>query len=409
MFSLALTAHQTLIAGVIVQFTSTFILALLGWSDRRSKGMPWLAAASALDAFAIVLRGAPSHELSIAWEAAVTAVFLLSGLCAYMGLHWFARLRKHASYWPAAVLFVVAATLSFDLFAPHVTLMAARLTMMALLLAIAKMAWATPERALRPVMRTTACFLWLVIVLRLGTLAIDFRSAYHLQITHYGNESLLGALIVLDFLFVAIFAAETKRRLHEETRLDSLTGLRNRRAIEETAEREVARANSLRQPPLSLLMLDLDRFKVLNDTWGHGMGDRALRAVSNTLVANVGSPESLARLGGEEFAVLLSDVDLHGAARIAEKLRAAIEEMRLEMGTDICKVTVSIGASSLHPGELDWIGMMRRADKALYRAKNSGRNRVVLCDHDPVVPEPEQSTGPQRLWRRVMEDQHQVL
>ena len=186
-----------------------------------------------------------------------------------------------------------------------------------------------------------------------------------------------------------MYVAETKRRLHEETRLDSLTGLHNRRAFEEMIQREVllaARENT----PLTLLMMDLDHFKQLNDTWGHALGDRALRTFGGVLLTVTGTHDAVARLGGEEFAILLPGRSARSALSLAERLRATVEGLRLSEGEELVRFTVSVGLSSLQPGETGFEPMLRRADRALYKVKRSGRNRVLLADMEispvPSIP-----------------------
>ena len=125
-------------------------------------------------------------------------------------------------------------------------------------------------------------------------------------------------------------------------------------------------------------MMDLDHFKQLNDTWGHGLGDRALRAMGSVLLTVIGDEAVTARMGGEEFAALLPGYDLHSAAMVAERVRASVEDLRLAEGEHLARFTVSVGVSVMQAGERTWTEMMGRADDALYRAKREGRNRVAL-------------------------------
>jgi diguanylate cyclase (GGDEF)-like protein len=218
------------------------------------------------------------------------------------------------------------------------------------------------------------------LVISLGVLP------YSTQLEAAGHDFTIISLTLLGFAFVALYVAETKRRLHEETRLDALTGLHNRRAFEEMIQREVqlaARDNM----PLTLLMMDLDHFKQLNDTWGHALGDRALRTFGGVLLTVTGSGDAVARLGGEEFAILLPGRSGPSALTIAERLRATVEGLRLSEGEELVHFTVSVGVSSLLPGERNFEPMLRRADRALYEVKRSGRNRVLLADSEiPALP-----------------------
>ncbi|MDO5483544.1 MAG: GGDEF domain-containing protein, partial [Desulfovibrionaceae bacterium] len=163
-----------------------------------------------------------------------------------------------------------------------------------------------------------------------------------------------------------------KRILQEMSRTDALTGLSNRRPFNEFLEKCVAMAHR-RGYPSCLLMLDLDHFKRINDTFGHGEGDTVLRACADTL-REVSRREDLpARIGGEEFAVLLPSTELAEARVMAERIRCAIGERILL--PDGQRVTASLGAAQYHIEE-SAEDFVRRTDEALYRAKHSGRNQV---------------------------------
>ncbi len=164
---------------------------------------------------------------------------------------------------------------------------------------------------------------------------------------------------------------------------DELTGLANRRRFFERLEEEMDR--SLRYgSDLSLIMLDIDHFKRVNDTFGHPVGDTVLAEVARLLTANLRTSDFVARYGGEEFAVLIPGMDANEAARAAEKLRVVMEVNDLFMDGPSIKVTVSAGVASLKSlpaARRTRDQLIRSADKALYRAKREGRNRV--CVHRP--------------------------
>jgi diguanylate cyclase len=165
----------------------------------------------------------------------------------------------------------------------------------------------------------------------------------------------------------------------KQVAVDPLTGLKNRRAFE-SALHDATNRSAQQGEPLALLVIDIDRFKEVNDTFGHLAGDRVIRSVSTLLSANVKGKDTVARLGGEEFAVLLPDTPLPGAERVGEALRHAVEHSRLRRsntGETIGHITVSVGVTAYLAGEThdDFIG---RADKALYISKRAGRNRVSV-------------------------------
>jgi diguanylate cyclase (GGDEF)-like protein len=169
-----------------------------------------------------------------------------------------------------------------------------------------------------------------------------------------------------------------RNALRDQSIRDPLTGLFNRRYIEESLEREIARATRT-ATPVALLILDLDHFKTMNDTFGHGAGDRLLRELGAILRLRSRAEDVAARYGGEEFLLMLPGMDKIGAMQRAEGLRQAISEIQLvDAGVDLPSVTVSIGVAAYPDHGCTVDDLLRSADKALYRAKNSGRDRVVL-------------------------------
>ena len=158
---------------------------------------------------------------------------------------------------------------------------------------------------------------------------------------------------------------------------DSLTGLPNKGSIDATLRRMVAQAQRS-TTTLALLSVDLDHFKSVNDTYGHPRGDDVLVAVGRVLRSTLRSSDVAGRNGGEEFLVILSATDIDGACKVAENVRAAIAEIRVP-GVDQL-ITMSIGVAVLPVHALDADGLLRSADRALYRAKAEGRNRVETAN-----------------------------
>jgi len=169
--------------------------------------------------------------------------------------------------------------------------------------------------------------------------------------------------------------------LEEIALLDGLTGIPNRRNFDQELQREGKR--SFREgDSFSLLMMDIDHFKAFNDHYGHGAGDTALRKVAETLGESLSRPtDRVSRYGGEEFVVLLPSTDREGACRVAERLRAAVEELAIthQYSTVATVVTLSIGCATHSPDDAGELpdDLLRRADEALYRAKEAGRNRYA--------------------------------
>jgi diguanylate cyclase len=161
---------------------------------------------------------------------------------------------------------------------------------------------------------------------------------------------------------------------------DPLTGIANRRGFEHAAAQlEAANGGSL--AGCSLLMLDIDHFKRCNDTYGHLFGDKVIRSVAQVLAKNVKGRDVPARIGGEEFAVLLPETPLEGARVLAERIRATVGAGRIRRGDSgelVGNITVSLGAAAHAAGETIE-SLLRRADRALYASKQGGRNRVSLA------------------------------
>ena len=175
-------------------------------------------------------------------------------------------------------------------------------------------------------------------------------------------------------------AVHQRRLLEQLALIDSLTEIPNRRRFTEVYEREWRRCKRSNSP-LSLLMVDVDHFKVFNDTYGHAAGDQVLRRVAQTIQAALNrSSDFVARYGGEEFVVVLPDIDAGGAQAVAEKLRVEVEHLQIpypESGTSPW-LTISLGGATQVPmlSEVD-AGLFGNADRSLYAAKHGGRNRVL--------------------------------
>jgi diguanylate cyclase (GGDEF)-like protein/PAS domain S-box-containing protein len=198
-----------------------------------------------------------------------------------------------------------------------------------------------------------------------------------------GEEQVGGIGSILNITYrkmLELKVAEQLALMQELSVTDALTGVRNRRALEAEAERffKLAQRNG---EPLSLLMMDVDKFKSYNDTFGHQAGDEVLKTVAKLLTKAARECDLVARYGGEEFCVILPSTDAHGAVLAAERFRAAIEAFAWSQRP----VTASFGASTVHE-HLNPEELLKDADLALYAAKEAGRNRTMHRDNLGEIP-----------------------
>jgi diguanylate cyclase (GGDEF)-like protein len=218
------------------------------------------------------------------------------------------------------------------------------------------------------------------LVVLVGKQWSDIYELWRMEMTRIG--ALMSALILFVLGVTLFLAREIGRRAAAEDKLeelattDALTGLRNRRKFDAVIDAEWRRAARQRKP-VALLMIDADYFKTYNDTFGHQAGDELLVGIAICISDSVQrAGDCVARYGGEEFAVLLPGLSPAEALGVAETIRLKVEQWCGESAI----TTVSVGVASLVPGgSADWNRLVKAADKALYAAKASGRNRCVLA------------------------------
>jgi diguanylate cyclase (GGDEF)-like protein len=159
---------------------------------------------------------------------------------------------------------------------------------------------------------------------------------------------------------------------------DQLTGLNNRGAFDNSLKREIDLAQR-QHTPMSLLVLDIDHFKAVNDNYGHSSGDAALKAVAQSIIDTMRRSDIAFRYGGEEFTLLLSNTDIEAARLVAERLRVAVSQLTCSDSKRNFGFTISLGVAQLYQGE-DATSLFDRADQALYQAKKTGRNQTICSD-----------------------------
>lgn len=192
----------------------------------------------------------------------------------------------------------------------------------------------------------------------------------------------IGLLGLIGIVFSVTKLSNAYKEVQQQAVFDALTGIPNRRNFSESLLRENKRSRRL-QLPLSVIMCDIDNFKTYNDTYGHDEGDNCLKQVAKKIEQSLDRPgDFCARYGGEEFVIILPNTTLEGAQHIAEKIRLAVENMKIpnERSLPFQTITLSLGiATSYETDEIPAEDLMKYADKALYRAKEKGKNRVESC------------------------------
>jgi diguanylate cyclase (GGDEF)-like protein len=178
---------------------------------------------------------------------------------------------------------------------------------------------------------------------------------------------------------LAVEAWETKEKLREFAIKDGLTSLYNHRHFQEIMDKEILRVERYSHI-LSLIMIDIDYFKKINDTYGHPKGDVVLRSIAEVFENTIRKSDAAARYGGEEFAIMLPETDIKGAVILAERLRQMVEKMELNMGDKMVRITISIGVTAYDPakGRKTKAEIIDAADKALYNSKKTGRNKLSI-------------------------------
>ena len=362
-------------------------MAVVGWGRRRDGLGRWAAAllVNAIGHLLIMLRGLIPDVLSI-----VVGNLMLSSVFVGMIAAVY-QFQGRPVRWPLLLapplLVLVFVSVFIDNFPARVSFVGLVIGLQAVwaLLAALSHRHATVGRGQ-----------WLLVAgLLLEAVVLGVRAlvaiSTHSEATNILQSSALQTLTFLATFSVVLvssvgFVFMSRDRADENNRvlaaLDPLTGVANRRSLIAALDRDVARAQRMREP-MALMMVDIDHFKDVNDRYGHPAGDRVLCSVVNVLRQRVRAQDLVGRYGGEEFMVLLPDTGLVGAEQLAHALCKAVEESRCPAdgvpGPGIA-VTVSIGVfgGRLESGD-SWDMLIAAADRALYQAKNNGRNRVEVA------------------------------
>ena len=382
MGSMVLHTPSLLLINVLITVTLAVCLGLVARRDQRDGLFHWALALTAHSGAYILylLRGQVSD-----WFSVVLANMLIVSVFALMqeGLYQFQQRKapRLLVWWPVPLVGLV-----FSLLMDQI---AARIVVLAVVLSAQFVQFArvmgqrwheTPGRGKHFVLSGFGLFA-LALLIRAASVitgAMDVNSitdSNAMQAVMFSIASV--ALVLANFGIVVMIKERADDRNSTLAFIDELTGLHNRRYIQQTLSHHIAQARRM-QRPLSVLLLDIDHFKDVNDTYGHLSGDKVLHDLAVCLRDRLRAQDISGRWGGEEFVAILPDTDASGARVLAEQLRVAVERTRFSTPDNLAvPLTISIGLHALDAsrddGRDDMIGI---ADRAMYLAKERGRNRV---------------------------------
>jgi diguanylate cyclase (GGDEF)-like protein len=373
----------------------TVCITTLAWYNRRVTGMGWFAAGILVGLVKLILQGLDGKISPLFSSMVANELYLVSFLMQMVGLRWFVLRKPMRSrwLWIATALLLVVYTILYLGKVPYV----GNVINIPFVVVCGISAWILLRHGLAPfvtVSRVAAAILCGEgAVAAYRAVLTNLRYMRPWETVHANTDSrwlysLAGGAFLASFMvmcYIWFLVTELERELAEQASTDCLTETLNRRAMEEAALREVSRSMRYSHP-LCMIVIDIDNFKHLNDSRGHGAGDRVLCAFARQVKETLRSPDLLARLGGDEFAILLPDSSSEVSKNVAERIRQAIEALEVPFETGPVKFTISAGIAELDPVEGDWKTMIQRADKALYDAKRNGRNSVAVW-----APETESS------------------
>jgi diguanylate cyclase (GGDEF)-like protein len=357
-------------------------VSLLAWRNRTVRGMQWFAGALVVGLLKLILQGLEGKLAPVFGSMVPNELYLISSVMQLIGLHWFVLRRPFRHRWPFVAIAISLAVYTW-MFLGKIPY-SGNVINLPNVLVCAATAWMLVKRGRAAVSRVTAVILTgQAVAMGYRAWLTNMRYTRPWETVHAQTDprwlyslallALLATCMVMCDLWYLV--TELGRVLAEQARTDPLTGALNRRAMEEVALRETSR--SIRHGhPLCMIVLDVDHFKELNDSRGHAAGDRALQGLVEQVRATLRGNDLIARTGGEEFTILLPDTSAAAGILAAERVRQAIEAMELSFEEKPIRFTVSAGVAQLDPSQGNWENMMRRADSAMYEAKEHGRNAV---------------------------------
>ncbi len=371
------------------------VLTSMALADKRVVGTRWLAYSLLIEMIKIGLQAMAGSVPRVLSTMVANELNLVAYFTMYMGMRWFIR-REPLRSRRGPIVLLVAMAVYCGMFLLHIPYAFHVMGVVVLWLC-----WSTVQMMARQQeerFRLASGITAVLLLVHMGLLL--YRMALATEVYHAGKNwapqstdprwsySMMFIVMLANcllILYVWFAAAEMYSAVEATAGIDALTGCLNRRALMKIASQEVSR--SLRtQMPLTVVSMDLDHFKQVNDTYGHAGGDAVLCAVVALLKNRLRGVDVVARAGGEEFLLLLPDTDAISGAKVVDGLLHAVAAMRVEFDGRTIASTVSAGVTQSLPRGDSWTAMLNRSDRALYMAKHAGRNRVILDELVAKLP-----------------------
>ncbi|MCU1324529.1 MAG: diguanylate cyclase [Acidobacteriaceae bacterium] len=371
------------------------VLTAMALADKRVMGTQWLAWSVVIELVKVGLQGMADSvprlfSIMVANELNMMAFFAM-----YMGLRWFVR-REPLRNLALPAMLGIAMTEYCVMFVLHVpyAFHVMALTVVLLCGTSVRMLWRQREERFLVPARIMSALLSVHIGLVLYRMVLSAAAYRHGTILRRPptdlrlDASMMFILMLANcllILYVWFAAAEMYSAVEATAGIDALTGCVNRRALMKLAAHEVLRSERTGMP-LTVVAMDLDHFKQVNDTYGHAGGDAVLCALATLIKSRLRPVDVMARTGGEEFLLILPDTDAIAGAKVVEGLRQAVQEMRAEHEECQIAITLSAGVTQILPRPDTWTAMVSRADQALYAAKAAGRNIITVDEVAAKLP-----------------------
>ncbi|MCE9634046.1 MAG: GGDEF domain-containing protein [Methylophilales bacterium] len=377
--------HTMLFMVISLTLLLSALMALAGLQVKNLRGVRYWALASLCLSFALFFTFTPLM-VSRGWTILLGAMFMGAGFCLqYLGIQAFEKKRCNWRMFTLCMLLLFAQNLIFSVIEPstHSRAIANSLVYAVINGMAARSLLIRIEQPLRTAYWFTGiCFAVLTVVFleRSITVYVTPPDAYNLYASIPINPlTFFGASMMqlcLTFGFVLMLNYRLAVDLQSLASRDALTGVLNRRSLEEAAAKLWARCSRTGET-LAVMMIDVDHFKSVNDKFGHQVGDEVLRRLASVAEHSVRIDDYFARYGGEEFCVLLPATTEEAAVVLAERLRQAYAATTMNFDGEFLHSTISIGVADSEHAGLEFALLVAAADQALYRAKQTGRNRVV--------------------------------